>query len=133
MTEFTNEDVVAIARTQRTVIWLVIASLIDFAFPPVFIVITFLKIVFIYCLTDELKLRISWILFVCTIIPFVNIILILKLNAKATAVIRSKGVKVGLLGANRAQLVKLTAAFKDNISIRLDHLTDVGLSENVVD
>jgi len=47
---------------------------------------------------------------VCTIIPFVNIILILKLNSKATAVIRSKGVKVGLFGANKAQLVKLTAA-----------------------
>jgi len=64
----------------------------------------------VYCLADELKLHANWAFFVCMLIPFVNIILLLNLNAKATAVIRSKGIKVGLMGANKAQLVKLAAS-----------------------
>jgi hypothetical protein len=109
MTQYTNDDVFAIAKTQRVIIWLVLASLVDFVFPPAFIIITFFKIMFVYSLAGELKLNDSWAWFVCMLIPLVNIILLLKLNAKATAIIRSKGVKVGLMGANKVQLVKLAA------------------------
>jgi hypothetical protein len=43
------------------------------------------------------------------IIPLVSLILLLRLNGKATKAIRGKGIRVGLMGANKAQLERLAA------------------------
>jgi hypothetical protein len=104
MEHYTNGEICAIAGFQRAIIWLVFASLIEYVFPPAFIIVFIVRLVFVYLLAQELKLRAAWAWCLGMIIPLVNIILLLMLNAKATAAIRNKGIKVGLMGANKAQL-----------------------------
>jgi len=109
VTQYTVDDVIAIAKTQRIIIWLVIASLLEFVLPIVFIILLLFKIIYVYCFIDELKLKDSWLWLVFLVVPLINIIMLLMLNSKATAAIKSKGVKVGIMGANKAQLAKLAA------------------------
>jgi hypothetical protein len=108
--EYTNTEVVAIAKKQKAIIWLILFSLLVFVFPLGWIVIALVQIVFVYQLAQSLKLSAPWLWCVGMTIPLVSLILLLHLNGKATTAIRGKGVTVGLMGANKAQLEKLAAA-----------------------
>ena len=108
MEQYTNAEVVAVAKKQKAIIWLILASLTVFVFPPAWIVITIVQMVFVYQFAKTLKLGAPWVWCIGMIIPFVSLILLLVLNAKATTAIRGKGVRVGLMGADKAQLDKLS-------------------------
>ncbi len=106
MEQYTNAEVLAIAKKQKAIIWLILASLAAFVFPPAWIVIAIVQIVFVYQLANALKLT-AWVWCIGMIIPLVSLLLLLVLNGKATTAIKSKGVTVGLMGANKVQLDKL--------------------------
>lgn len=44
------------------------------------------------------------LLALCTMIPCIGLLVLLRSNAKATSVLRANGIKVGLLGANPANI-----------------------------
>jgi len=105
--EYTNAEVVAIAKKQKAIIWLILASLAAFVFPPAWIVIAVVQILFVFQLVKALKLSAAWVWCIGMIIPLVSLLLLLVLNGKATTAIKGKGVRVGLMGADKAQLEKL--------------------------
>jgi hypothetical protein len=107
MEQFTNAEVVQVAKKQKAIIWLILASLAVVVFPPAWIVIAVVNLVFVYQLSKALKLSAPWVWCVGMIIPLVSLILLLRLNSKATAAIRGRGVTVGLMGASKAQIEKL--------------------------
>jgi hypothetical protein len=107
MEQYSTAEIVAVAKKQKAIIWLIPVSLAGFLFPPAWIVMDVVQIVFVYQLAKSLKLGDAWAWCIGMIIPVVSLILLLVLNGKATAAIRGKGVKVGLMGADKAQLEKL--------------------------
>jgi hypothetical protein len=48
--------------------------------------------------------RVGILLGILTLIPLVSLIVLLRVNAKATSVLRQNGIKVGLLGADLSQI-----------------------------
>lgn len=107
MEEFTNAEVIAIARKQKAIIWLILVSLLSFLFWPAQLLIAVINLVFVYQLAKSLKLT-AWAWCIGMIVPLVSLILLVTLNSRATMVIRGKGVSVGLMGADKAQLEKLS-------------------------
>jgi len=111
---FSNAEVVTIATRQKRIIWVFLASLtivpIIAMFAPVVLLLSGLvQFAVCYDLAKSLKFGEPPALFIVMLIPFVNLILMLTLVAKASKVIREKGVSVGLLGASKSQLEQLAA------------------------
>ena len=111
---FTNADVVTIATRQKRLVWLILASLtivpIVASFAPGALVLAGLvNIALVYDLAKALKCGDPRTWCIGMLIPIISLILMLVLSAKATKAIRDKGVKVGLLGASKSELAKLTA------------------------
>ncbi len=119
--EYTDAQVLTIAKKQKILLWLILAS-IAVLFARIFgighviwslmqLSINIINLVFIYQLATALNLRtgLVWGVVVAMLVPIVNIILLLAVNGKATGIIRGKGIKVGLMGADKAQLIKLGA------------------------
>ncbi len=104
MEQYTNAEVVVVAKKQKTIIWLMLTTLAASVFPPALIIMAIVNVVFVYQLAQALKRRDAWAWCAGMFVPLVSLLLLLLLNGKATAVIRSKGVTVGLMGANKAQL-----------------------------
>lgn len=108
MHDYNNGEVVKIAKKQKAIIWLIVASLAVVLFPPAWVVGAIVNLVFVYQLAKALKLGAAWLWCASQIIPIVSLIALLVLNSKATAAIRSKGVAVGLMGANKSELARLS-------------------------
>jgi hypothetical protein len=109
MQEYTDADVVKVAKKQKTILWLVLASFVAMLFPPLLVIVGVANLVLMYQLAKALRLT-AWAWCIGMVVPLVSLVLLLALNRKATNLIRSKGISVGLMGANRAQLDKLFAA-----------------------
>lgn len=121
MEQYTNTEIVRIAKIHKAVIWLILASLIlyigvlsflsqlPFADSVITLIITIIFLVFGYQLAKALKLRNAWAWCLGLIVPLLGLILLLALSSKAITVIKSKGVPVGFMGASKAQLAKLAA------------------------
>lgn len=108
MNDYTNEEVVAIAKKQKVILWLIVASVACALFPPAFIVVAIVNLVFVYQLAKALRLGLAWLWCASQIIPIVSLVALLVLNGKATGAIRSKGITVGFMGANKEQVSALT-------------------------
>lgn len=113
---YSKNDLLEIARWQRLVIWVVLASLVsgaaaalasELVFLP--IAITVLSLYFIYRLAAALKDGDPWGYVILSIVPCISLIALLYLNSKATAALRTCGVKVGLAGARSQDLENIEA------------------------
>lgn len=61
--------------------------------------------VFVFLLATKVYERTTgFILGVLTLIPCVGLIVLLRVNAKATSVLRSHGIRVGLVGADASEI-----------------------------
>lgn len=68
---------------------------------------TIIHLVCVYQLVRALKFSPTSLWSVSMLVPFLNLLVLLWLNHKATYALRSKGVAVGLMGAKKAELEKL--------------------------
>lgn len=69
--------------------------------------VAIINLVFVYQLARALKLSWPWLWTVSMCVPFTSLVVLLCLDRKATNVLRSKGIAVGLMGAKRAELKNL--------------------------
>ena len=107
MQEYTNQDVYLIGKKQKVIIWMVLLLLICLVYPPLQIIVGVVYIFQIYVLAKALKVQYPWLWALGMLIPFVSLICLLSLIHSSTCALRSKGIKVGVMGANKNQLKEL--------------------------
>jgi 4-amino-4-deoxy-L-arabinose transferase-like glycosyltransferase len=109
--EYSGRQAAEIGRLHRWLLWLVLANLaanvatmlsplglllaIPVAIPSFYIV---------YKLAHALRRDPAWLWSAALIVPIVSLIILLILNSQATAVLKKKGVPVGLMGASGRDL-----------------------------
>ncbi len=105
-------DVLTVAKAQKGILWCVVAAIVIFglgavvawAFNLLDLPLAVVEIYFAYKLLVALKSK-YWILWLIgMLVPFLSFILLLVLNDRATKAIRAQGYKVGLMGANLANI-----------------------------
>jgi hypothetical protein len=94
-----------VGLAQRMAIWGVISGLLA-GFPPALIVVIPFQLYCYYKLARSLDLHLG-IIVLCTllmVIPLVSMLTLLILNQKATKILKNAGIRVGLMGAQKADL-----------------------------
>ena len=110
-TTYTDAEVLDIAKHQKAIILLIPLSMAAYVaatfvpFLPVFVGI--ISLVFIYQLAAALKETSPWLFVLLGIIPCISLIALLMINSRATSALKSRGIRVGLLGANEDDLKKI--------------------------
>lgn len=113
----TREDLRSVATYQRYVMLCILIYLIavigQFAVPQemrIFIALPVLVVmltgtVFVFLLSTKVYGTVQGVLLaILTLIPCIGLIVLLIINSKATNVLKANGIKVGLLGANPADV-----------------------------
>lgn len=116
-TRIGREDLRAIASFQKAILFCILAYLLaiptQFMLPPQFrlflgggvILLGLVSTVFVFLLATKVySTGVGVLLAVLTLIPCVGLIVLLIINSKATSTLQLNGVRVGLLGANMADL-----------------------------
>ncbi len=107
-----RQFVISVGKSQRAIMWVILASIIGLFIPFAPIVTGILCVVFLYKMAKALKMSTAScvLLAIGAFIPIVGLIILLVVNSKATKLIRDNGIRVGLMGANRGDLVKYADA-----------------------
>lgn len=108
--DFSDTEIANIAKWQKAIIWLVIASFIAFFIPQAFWITGIISLVFIYLLARALRSNVAWLYAVLGLIPLVGLIVLLVINNKATQTLKRRGIRVGLMGAKRSDIPTTNAA-----------------------
>ena len=112
-----QEDLRSTATYQKGILLCIMAYILlvalQFAFPPearlfvglAVIPISITATVFVFLLATKLYTTgLGILLGILTLVPCVGLIVLLIINAKATAVLKRHGIRVGLLGANMSDI-----------------------------
>jgi len=122
MTKYTDPQIVEIAQNQRRVLWLLLISIgvvvgalvlphaggVVVLLYTTAIVIGTVGSVLIYRLATAMEEPWRWVYVVCAFIPHVSTVTLMILNVRATSVLRARGIRVGLMGADKQDVVRLT-------------------------
>jgi hypothetical protein len=104
--EYTDADILEIAKKQQMVLWAFFFCLFIFTIPNTKGVAVIIFAIFIYQLAKALRSPNAWLYAILAIIPFIGFITLAVINSKATAALRKRGVRVGIMGARKADLSK---------------------------
>ena len=105
MASFTNTETYEIGKRQKAILWLILLSIFLIFIPKIGPILSaVINIMFVYKLAVALKSKVAWLWCLLMIVPLVSLISLLIINGKATTALRTAGIKVGLMGANKAQL-----------------------------
>jgi len=113
---FTVAEVITVAERQRAILWLILISFAAFfactyltavTENPLFSTLLWIpgivSIVFVYKLAKAMKA--SAVLYaICSILPGISLLTLLMLNSRATGVLTSHGIRLGLMGARSSDL-----------------------------
>lgn len=105
--DYTKQEAYDVGKKQKAILWLILASIGAFFIPFAIFVVAIIGVVFVYQLASAQKSSYAWLWALLQIVPLVSLICLLILNQRATKIVRDKGVKVGLMGANSKELEKL--------------------------
>jgi len=119
---FTAAEVIAVAERQRAILWLILITFAAFLVSTYLTAITnnpivsvllwipgIVSIVFVYRLAKAL--RASAILYaICSFFPVISLFTLLMLNSRATGVLTSRGIRLGLMGARTSDLSAFASA-----------------------
>ena len=109
---YTDTEVLVIAKRQKAIIWLILLSIPAYSasivIPFIPIIFTIISLVFIYQLAAALKESAPWLYVILGLIPCVSLIALLVINARATSALKARGIGVGLMGARKDDLDRLT-------------------------
>ena len=72
------------------------------------LIMSIVSLVFIYKLAVALKESAPWLYVILGLIPCISLIALLVISGRATSALRTRGVHVGLMGARKDDLDKLT-------------------------
>ena len=110
---YSKTELLEIAKGQKAVIWLMLLSIpayaAAFVMPSLPLIVGIISLVFIYRLAVSLKESAPWQYVVLGIIPCVGVIALLVINSRATSVLKARGIPVGLMGAHRDDLDKISS------------------------
>lgn len=108
-TKWSQQELVQIAKWQKTIIFILVLVLFSLFLPMikiglnVFIVIRFLLLITqayaLFKLAVSIKADSPILYALSCIIPWINIIVLLVASSKATKILKNSGINVGLLGA----------------------------------
>ena len=102
-----KEELLEVAKRQKQLLWMILLSLVPLFIPFAGIITGIISIYFIYKLAQALRSSAAWVYIILAFIPLVGFFALLHLNAKATKILRSNGIKIGLMGAKAVDLEKL--------------------------
>ena len=118
--KFTGPEAAEVGRLQKWILLLVLASIcvnvLSFMYVSLLakflsVVVSLVGLVLVYRLASALRQQPAWLWALLALIPLISLIILLSLNGQATGVLRSKGVRVGLMGANGRDIDMLDASF----------------------
>lgn len=96
---------VIIGRIVTVVNRIAIPPVLEFGLAIALLVAVLSGMIFVFLLSAKVYGTVQGILLAfCTLIPCIGLLVLLRINAKATNVLRANGIKVGLLGANPANI-----------------------------
>ncbi|MBE9029859.1 hypothetical protein IQ266_08970 [filamentous cyanobacterium LEGE 11480] len=97
---WTKADLMGIAKHQKTILWLLLLSLAA-SFVGLTPITALIQLYFIYKLAMAVRLsKAEMVIYVImAFIPFISLLALASLNSKATDVLKSNGIRVGLMGA----------------------------------
>jgi len=121
MNTFTDLQLFEIARNQKRILWLLLMSILVIIGAPfiphapifivlieaVFALIGIIGAVLIYRVANALEEPWPWLYVVCAFVPCVNTVTLLIVNVRATAALKRRGIRVGLMGVDKTDLEKL--------------------------
>lgn len=112
-----REDLISVATFQKGVLYCILAYILlvgfQFAIPPegrlylglIALGVIITATVFVFLLATKVySTCLGIVLGILTLIPCLGLIVLLIINAKATGVLKQNGIRVGLLGANTADI-----------------------------
>jgi len=105
---FSDAEILAIANQQKILIWIVLAGLFAFFIRYAPLVTGLPSAVYIYRLARALH-KVAWGYAIAAFIPVVGLITLLAVNSDATAALRGRGIRVGLMGGNQDDMDRLKA------------------------
>jgi len=109
---YSDTELLEIAKRQKAVIWLILLSIPAYAaaivMPSLPLIVGIISLMFIYHLASSLKEAAPWQYVVLGIIPCLGVIALLMINSRATSALKARGIRVGLMGARRDELNRLS-------------------------
>ena len=104
-------EIYEVGKTQSAMMYLVLVNILGVFFAPnVTAFIGLCSIYFAYKLASDLKYPVPWLLSIIMLVPLINLLYLFILVNSATKLLRTKNIRVGLMGASRADLEKLKAS-----------------------
>jgi len=114
--QLTRQDLYNVAIYQKVILWCILAYFIaviaQFAVPPaarlllglVFVTVAVLATVFVFMLALKVySVAMGIVLGILTLIPCIGLITLLIINQKATGLLKERGYRVGIMGADLSQ------------------------------
>ena len=113
--KWTNGELMEVARRQKYIILMVIilfllnvlVSSIHLRIPFAGIVLLIVQGYYVYSLAKSLKYSRIGMWLILGLFPLIGLFVLLRINANATKILQTNGIKVGLMGAKSSDLEKL--------------------------
>ena len=99
-------DILEVANRQKQILWMILISIPATFIPFATLVTGVIQIYFIVKLAKAVGSSMAWLYAVLAFLPLIGLIALLRLNGKATKILKDNGVAVGLMGANSDDLKK---------------------------
>ncbi len=121
MENYSDTDLLTVAKTQKQILRLLCASILAclamltgpsvmaFLAMAAVLLLGIMSAVLIYRLAGALKEPLPWLYLVLAFVPYASVAALLIINAKASAALKTKGIRVGLMGARPEDLEKLSS------------------------
>ena len=119
---FTKEQIIAIAKNQKYVLIFLLFRIISYLlimggmtgdvlgqlFSLLVLVFSILTVIFFVKLMIALRIATVWVVVraVLSFLPIIGLVVLLVVNSKATKVLKSTGIEIGLLGASKSTISK---------------------------
>lgn len=104
---FSDMEILEIAKRQKASIWLVPGLVVALFYPYAHILTSIWSMVVVYKLARSVGSPDVWFYAVVGLIPMVGVIALIFANFNATKALTTRGVRVGLMGANQNDLRRL--------------------------
>lgn len=104
---WSREELIAVARYQKNIQWLVLVGLLLLAVPFGNLLLGLVGLFFIFQLARALRSRAAVLYVVAAFIPLLGLLSLLRLVTQATRVLRAGGIRVGVMGARMEDFERL--------------------------
>ena len=110
--QLSHKEIMVVAKRQNVIMWLILVSIPAYAaavlVPFLPLIACIISLVFIYKLAVALKEPWPWAYVMLGLIPCVSIIALIVIYNRASSTLKANGVRVGLMGARKDDLEKIT-------------------------